>query len=289
MNRRIIACYAAILGTFPYLTLKVAWLTGGTLGLTEPSFVDSPVLRLANVVTAGMDAVAILLAFALTYPWGRRLPAPLVLLPAWVATGLLGPIVLVSPVIGADLLAPPSGELPMRIWVWAVVYGGFAWQGAALLTAFVFYARDRWPSLTRGSFAGRPSWVAWPALGTALVHLAWAAGSTFAQAPGHTTTVAGRTMDAVFGLLILLAVLASSTTGPRWPRVVAVWTGAGAMFGWGAWLLFTTLTGGPLSVGATGPQALVYGVQAGTAVVLLRRLTYAGSRLETDAAAAPAR
>jgi len=293
---RLFACYAAILGTFPYLTLKITWLTGGTLGLTDPAFAGSPLLFVGNLVTAAMDAIAILLAFALTYPWGRRIPAPLVLFPAWIGTGLLGPIVLVSPVIGVDLFAVPHGELPLQDWVWAVVYGGFAWQGIALLTAFVFYARDRWPALRSGRHEPRGTTLGWvassAAIGTALVHLAWAFGSTFALVPGRTGTMSSHVMDGLFGFLTLLAVLAATTRGALWPRLVVVWLGTGSMFGWGAWMLFATLTGGPLAAGSTLVQAVVYAVQLVVAVAVLagvRQVSYRGSRSGTDALAVAAR
>ncbi|MFD9888605.1 hypothetical protein ACFWY9_04655 [Amycolatopsis sp. NPDC059027] len=280
-HARLVACYAAILGTFPYLTLKIAWVTGGTLGLRDPSFVDSPTMVFANLLTAGMDAVAIALAFALTYAWGRRIPAPLVLFPAWAATGLLAPIVLSSPVIGVDLLSSSTSTLPLHDWVWAVVYGGFTWQGLALLTAFVFYVRDRWPVLTTTrtrpvGVLGRIAGVA--AIGTAALHFAWAAGSTFALVPGRTAGLSSRFLDIVVGVLTLLAVAALLTLhrGRLWPRLVVVWTGAGSMVGWGSWMLFTTVLGGPLAEGATLVQAAVYAVQVTVGVLamvaVLRRI-----------------
>lgn len=292
-GKRLFACYAAILGTFPYLTLKIAWLTGGTIGLTDPGFVHSPVLFAGNLITAAMDATAILLAFALTYAWGRRIPAPLVLFPAWIGTGLLGPIVLVSPVIGIDLFAIPKGELPLQDWVWAVVYGGFTWQGIALVTAFVFYARDRWPTLRSARFEPHVNRVvSIVAAGTAALHLAWAFGSTFALAPGRTGNLSSHVMDGVFGALTLVAVGAAATRGRLWPRLVAVWIGTGSMFGWGAWMLFATLTGGPLAAGSTLIQAIAYAVQMAAAVALLagvRQVSYRESRSGTDARLVAAR
>ncbi|GAA4550228.1 hypothetical protein [Amycolatopsis samaneae] len=280
-HARLVACYAAILGTFPYLTLKISWVTGGTIGLRDPSFVDTSTMRFANLLTAGMDAAAIALAFALTYGWGRRIPAPLVLFPAWVATGLLAPIVLSSPVIGVDLLSASSSALPLEDWVWAVVYGGFTWQGVALLTAFVLYARDRWPVLTTAH--ARPvgplgGLVGVASIGTAALHFAWAAGSTFALVPGRTVGLSARFLDVVVGVLTLLIVAALLTLhrGRLWPRLVVIWTGAGSMAGWGGWMLFTTVLGGPLAEGATLVQAAVYAVQVTVGVLamaaLLRRI-----------------
>ncbi|HKN53148.1 MAG TPA: hypothetical protein VJX66_11630 [Amycolatopsis sp.] len=262
---RLAACMATVLGTVPYLTLKISWLTGGTIGPTDPSFVDSSTVWLGNLVTAGMDAVAILLACALTFAWGRRIPAPLVLFPAWVGAGLLTPIVLISPVIAADLATSPPTGMPLESWVWGVVYGGFAWQGVTLLTAFVLYVRDRWPGLPTSLRPQTPWIVAAVAMATACLHLAWAFGSTFAHPP--IGSLSGHVLEAAFGVLAALAVLALSTPGRLWPRLIVGWTGTGAMFGWGGWTLFSTLTGG-----ATGLEALVCVAQIGAALFLVRSL-----------------
>lgn len=272
-SARLIVCYAAILGTLPYLTLKASWVTGGTLGLRDPSFVDSDLMRFANLLTGGLDVVAVVLALAFTYSWGRRIPAPLVLFPIWIGTGLLAPIVLNLPVIVTELARPPAGDMPLENWVWAVVYGGFAWQGVLLLTAFVLYARDRWWYLVTGSV--RPGTLGVlgllgcaAALGTAGAHVGWALG------PGG---LSARVMDGVFALLSVLAVAALVTVsrGRFWPRLVLVWTGAGAMAGWGAWGLFTALSVGPLATAGSW-QVPVLTVQVIGAVLLmasiLRRL-----------------
>jgi hypothetical protein len=236
-SARLIVCYAAILGTLPYLTLKASWVTGGSIGLRDPSFVDSGLMRFANLLTGGMDVVAVVLALAFTYSWGRRIHAPLVLFPIWIGTGLLAPIVLNLPVIVADLMQPQLAELPLEHWVWAVVYGGFAWQGVLLLTAFVLYARDRWWFVVTGTV--RPGTIGVlgglgivAALVSAVGHTIWAFGSGGMSARGQ---------DVVIALLGVLAAVALATVsrGRFWPRLVLVWTGAGAMAGSGAWGLFS--------------------------------------------------
>ncbi|MFE6609797.1 hypothetical protein [Amycolatopsis sp. NPDC057786] len=249
-NARLIVCYAAILGTLPYLTLKASWVTGGSLGLRDPSFVDSDLMMFANLATGGMDVVAVILALAFTYSWGRRIPAPLVLFPIWIGTGLLAPIVLDLPVIVADLSTAQLAEMPLENWVWAVVYGGFAWQGILLLTAFVLYARDRWWFVVTGTVkpgtigvAGLLGIVA--ALVTAVGHTIWAFG---------TGGMAARGQDFVIAVLVVLAAiaLANVSRGRFWPRLVLVWTGAGAMAGTGTWALFSALT-----MGSTGRVAVL--------------------------------
>ncbi|ANN21378.1 hypothetical protein SD37_41270 [Amycolatopsis orientalis] len=241
-SARLIVCYAAILGTLPYLTLKASWVTGGSLGLRDPSFVDSDLMLFANLLTGGMDVVAVVLALAFTYSWGRRIAAPLVLFPIWIGTGLLAPIVLDLPVIVADLMKPQPAGTPLENWVWAVVYGGFAWQGVLLLTAFVLYARDRWWFVVTGTVRPGTIGVAGglgitAALVTAIGHTIWAFGSGGMSARGQ---------DIVIALLALLAAVALATVsrGRFWPRLVLVWTGAGAMAGSGAWGLFSAFTMG---------------------------------------------
>lgn len=249
-SARLIVCYAAILGTLPYLTLKASWVTGGSLGLRDPSFVDSDLMMFANLVTGGMDVVAVLLALAFTYSWGRRIPAPLVLFPIWIGTGLLAPIVLDLPVIIAELSTARLTEMPLENWVWAVVYGGFAWQGILLLTAFVLYARDRWWFVVTGTVkpgtigvAGLLGIVA--ALVTAIGHTIWAFGTGGIAARGQDVVIA------VLGVLAAIA-LANVSRGRFWPRLVLVWTGAGAMAGTGAWALFSAFT-----MGSTGRVAVL--------------------------------
>src|SRR5690606_25220460 len=132
----------------PYLTLKILWLTGSPIGVRDPAAMTGPAVAGLNAVTFGMDAVALVLAPAFTTRRGMRLPAWLVLLPLWVGTGLLGLIVVMLP-LGFFVKGPAifdTGGL-VEPWVYAMVYGGFFVQGAGLMTAFVLYARDRWPAV----------------------------------------------------------------------------------------------------------------------------------------------
>lgn len=86
--------YLAAAGTVPYLALKVAWLSGATIGFTDAALAVDPSLRIANAITGAMDLVVVGLALALTHSWGRRLPSWLLLIPIWVGTGFLVPITL---------------------------------------------------------------------------------------------------------------------------------------------------------------------------------------------------
>ncbi|WP_414936422.1 hypothetical protein [Amycolatopsis sp. cmx-11-51] len=272
-SARLIICYAAILGTLPYLTLKASWVTGGGLGLRDPSFVDSELMLFANLLTGGMDVVAVVLALAFTYSWGRRIPAPLVLFPIWIGTGLLAPIVLNLPVIVTELAHAQLAEMPLENWVWAVVYGGFAWQGILLLTAFVLYARDRWWFVVTGTVRPGTIGVAGglgiaAALVSAIGYGSWAFGSGGLSARGQ---------DVVVALLSVFATvaLASVSRGRFWPRLVLVWTGAGVMAGSGAWGLFSAFGMGSPGLG----RVLVLAVQVIGGVLMmtsvLRRLPHA--------------
>lgn len=239
---RLAAGYAAIAGTIPYLTLKFSWILGGTLGLVDPEVMTTPQLRVGNVFTAGMDLVAILVALAFTHDWGKRLPAWLVLFPAWVGTGFLAPIALSAPVIGLDLALVDRPADVLQPWVLPVVYGSFAWQGCTLLTAFALYARDRWARLfTARRLAGRVGAVggtgAALAVLTGAVHLWWAVSANALPAT--------RFVEAVVGALALLVagtlVAGAATRPPRgtWWPLAALWTGSAVMFSDGFWGVVT--------------------------------------------------
>src|SRR5262245_9991268 len=84
---RLIAGYAAIVCMLPYLTRKVAWISGLPLGMPNKSLVTNFAMITLNMLTFCMDTVAILLALAFTHSWGARMPAWLLLFPMWVGTG----------------------------------------------------------------------------------------------------------------------------------------------------------------------------------------------------------
>lgn len=149
-------CVGAVIACLPYLALKVHWLFGGRTGLLDPQFGHSAFMVAANAVTFAMEVVAVVLAVAFVAPWGRRLPAPVVLLPMWVGTGLLGGILVTVPFQLLMMLlvaAPPSSPAspgatadvpPIADWVYAVVYAGFGVLGLCLIGGFALYAGQRW-------------------------------------------------------------------------------------------------------------------------------------------------
>ena len=257
---RLIVGYAAILGTLPYLTLKFSWLLGGDIGIVDPTFMRHPQGVALNAFTAGLDVAAIAVALAFTHRWGQRLPAWLVLLPIWVGTGLLATIVLAYPSASlAELAAGTASvaetpDLPLQPWVWTVVYTGFTWQGLTLLTAFVLYARRRWPAVfTARVRAPRPDVFATAGVPivaiVGVVHLAWAFGVRWGLPAGLAEgerDITANVLDATYGLLALAAVAGTVLLNRRgtrlWLPTVLVWTGAGAMSSWAGWTLLTVFS-----------------------------------------------
>ena len=152
-----------------------------------------------SVESALLDSIVVVLVLLLTQQWGKRVPAWLLILPIWAATGLLSPIMVGYPLqLGARLLggtsAPsggPSARPFLHEWVFAVVYTGFIVQALALGVLFVLYAHLRWGRLWRGQISGlagqgpaRGAQRATALMASAIVlvplttHLLWATGST---------------------------------------------------------------------------------------------------------------
>ncbi|SFP88662.1 hypothetical protein SAMN05421810_103744 [Amycolatopsis arida] len=267
---RVAVGYAAILGTLPYLTLKLAWLTGHPLGLADPDLVDGPMMYAANAFTGGMDLVAILLALTFTHDRRGRAPAWPLVFPIWVGTGFLAPIALAGPLIGVDFALPTEETTgpALEPWVTPLVYASFAWQGVTLLTAFALYARVRWAALFSTRLGAVPlggTGAVAAVLGVvaAVTHLAWALG-----VPVGVDVPRGlgqHAVNAVDGLLALAAVAgllaaARGRTGSRW-ALAAGWTGEAAMFAWGFWSLVTTTAMAEVFRGPTAAHLVVQGAR----------------------------
>ncbi|MEU4727741.1 hypothetical protein [Streptomyces sp. NPDC023588] len=289
---------AALAATVPYLALKTAWLAGSRIGIPDGSVLldPEPFLIAANAVTVAMDACVILLVLVLTRPWGMRVPAWLLVVPVFVATGLLTPIFLGFPGqllvrllgFGADPTKTALREPFLDPWVFNVVYTGFMVQGLALAGLFVPYARKRWgrrwqgvlgPGVARvGSRVGSrrlpsPTGVAAAAaaaagLAVAALHAYWAFGGTAgmdAEAVAAYSTEAA-VVTAVHGMCALAAgagalLLARGGALRAWWPLGLAWTGAGATLTWGAWTLIATL--GPELDGGEGPSGTAQLIYAG--------------------------
>ncbi|MBT2471919.1 hypothetical protein J7E97_29695 [Streptomyces sp. ISL-66] len=290
---------AAVAATVPYLTLKTAWLAGSHIGIPEGSGLLEPRLftTVANAVSLLMDATVIVLVLVLTRPWGRRVPSWLLIVPAFVATGLLTPIVLGFPgqlVLralgqGPDAAAQAAEEPFLEPWVFHAVYAGFIVQAIALAGLFVPYARERWGRRWQGPLGARlPSptgVVAGAAAALALVvsatHFYWAFGGTAGRNAAQIAQYSSDAgvVSAVHGICALTAavgavLLAKGGTGRAgWPLAVA-WTGSAATLCWGMWML-TAISGGD-----AGPDERIttatYVIYAGQMIIALLATTVLG-------------
>lgn len=267
---RVTAAIVAIAAMLPYLTLKIVWLSGNPVGITDPAMMNDPTMTALNGATFGMAAVGAVLALAFTMRWGMRLPAWLVLLPIWVGTGLLSLIVLsvpVSLIIEGAGVFPPGG--PIEQWVYLTVYAGFIGQGVGLTAAFALYARDRWPHLftkERYGTAFRPfhTVIAWGvavfAVPIGAINLYWAFGGTagLARELVEAHSVSGGIQMGVKGVLAWAgaAGFALMVRGRAREAMVAAWLGGGTMFAWGFYSTVITVLKPPLTAGVTFSTAV---------------------------------
>jgi hypothetical protein len=228
------ACVVTIAASLPYLVLKAIWLAGTPVGASTPTgaaeLLDTRHL-LGDLITAGMEVVAIGLALALCMRWGQRLPALVVAGPIWLGVGLLAPIALGVPFgLAAQALAggsPAPADNGLQGWVYACVDGGFVVQGLALLVGFVGYARERWPGILSPHriVVTRPTVVAaLTATVYAVAMLLWSVGGRAWGGPAGFDTVTQRTFLVATGLLVLAGAIAA--VAPLRHRVV-IFIGAG--------------------------------------------------------------
>jgi hypothetical protein len=257
---RAATCIVTILACVPYLVLKVLWLAGHPVGATDTAgagaLLDARHLA-GNLVSGAMELVAIALVMALTYPWGRRLPAALVLVPAWLGTGLLAPIALGLPLgLVAQALVggspAPTGN-GLDGWVFAVVYGGFIVQAVGLVAAFVGHALDRWPAVLRMQTAQLRAVDPGQCLlatiavagvaGYAALFVVWSVAGPGWGGPAGFDTVAQKTVLLSTGLVVLIGALAALAlvwrrgTGRILAPLALAWLGTGV-----------TVTSGPAHV-----------------------------------------
>ncbi|CCK31014.1 hypothetical protein BN159_6635 [Streptomyces davaonensis JCM 4913] len=240
----------AIVSCLPYLGLKVAWLSGSEVGIPKGSSLleHRGEVAVANGVTLLMDACVIVLAFVLTRPWGMRVPAWLLAVPVWVATGLLAPIMTGFPLqlltgTGTD---DSSSEPFLHDWVFSVVYGGFIVQGLALGTLFALYARDRWGHLWQGRMWELPRSCVGPSQRVGAV-----AAAVVAVVPltlQLRSAFGGEILRAMDALYLLAAVggalVLAFGRAPALPvrvPLALVWVGSGAAACWGAWMSLASL------------------------------------------------
>lgn len=317
------ATVVAVLACVPYLALKTAWLAGSEIGIPAGSALLDPdrraVLYAANALTLLMDATVIVLVLALTRPWGRRLPGRLLALPLWVASGLLGPIVVAFPLQVATAPFTSGGgaaspEDPfLDAWVFTLVYTGFLVQALALGWLFTQYALARWGHLLRDRSPWRPGeltgvWGRRAALAAALLtlpvaalRLLWLGGLDLALPSGQIAErdaafELNNGVQALFALVALAAAaLLARRAGGRLPapgcshRVLLLlgWTGSSVSVAWGSWMLLAgSLPGDDGGLAFTPLMNMSYAAQVIAGLLLLGL----GARLLTGrnaAAAAP--
>jgi hypothetical protein len=259
---RLIVGYAAIAFILPYLALKIAWISGAPVGMLNKSLVAESTMLALNILTFFMDAVAILLALTFTHSWGLRAPAWPALFPMWVGTGFLAPIAVAWPIIILAQMPgtgwrqrPASAPAMLEPWVTKMVYTSFACQGLALMAAFILYARVRWGARLRARTVEvqppRPDLrllsavASVVAAATGTLHLLWAVGAPLGLPPLllQSRDANFYMLHATFGLAALGAaagiILLINRRGrrPLWIPLSLAWTGSGAMFSWGSWLL----------------------------------------------------
>ncbi|MFE9858834.1 hypothetical protein [Streptomyces sp. NPDC005780] len=292
----------AILSCLPYIVLKAAWISGSHVGIPDgSSLLDHRTsMAVANSASVLMDSAVVVIALLLTQAWGRRVPAWLLALPMWVATGLLLPIMtgyplqlLVQLLGGKTVNKADVGRPFLDEWVFGVVYTGFIIQGLALGTLFALYARDRWGHLWQGTLRELPDSPTAPVLRAAAVaaslialvpgtlHLLWAAGSTAGLNEGRIEerTSGSAVLEAVYVLFVavtvagvlLLAFRRDSALPLRVPLALA-WGGSGATACWGGWMSIASLSDvDEIADQPTATMVLIYAVQmlVGTLVMTL--------------------
>ena len=261
---------AATAGTLPYLSLKIAWLTGNPVGIDDPALLRDDAWIAANTVTVLLALCVAGLAAVLGSRWALRAPAAAVLLPAWVGTGLLVPAALVAPLALLTPAAPGGG---VAGWVTPMGYGGFAWQGLFLLAAFALFARDRWwtavlrpgpvPEPVRPLLRATAAGGALTAAGSVALHLVLAAGAG---------PVTGAVVDIVQAALVaagIAGVLALAAGRPGPVAVVAAWTGSAVPFAGGLWAVVSAVgIAGPGSAPALRGLADLAGLLGGFALAV---------------------
>ncbi|MFD6989547.1 hypothetical protein [Streptomyces sp. NPDC059943] len=287
----------AVASCLPYITIKVVWIAGGRIGVPDGSTLleHRTMMAAVNSVSVLLDGAVVVLALLLTQAWGRRVPAWLIGLPMWAATGLLAPIMtgyplqLAGSLVDGSRPAPSNSEPFLASWVFAVVYCGFILQGLTLGTLFVLYARRRWGHLWRGCLrdagttrATRATAAAGSllALLPAVMHLLWATGTTTGLSADR---IAERSTDfylvegvhtlfavvAVVGTsLLVLRLRAAGRLSPKIP-LASAWVGSGTLGCWGGFLFLTTLAPADPDQRAAGLMVLTYAVSMVAGFLLL--------------------
>ncbi|OYN92419.1 hypothetical protein [Parenemella sanctibonifatiensis] len=309
---RLIIGYLAIVAVLPYLILKLMWISGSTVGILEPSPLDPAVVRNGNIVTAVMELIAIAVILAFTHRWGLRLPAWLVLVPAYVGIGLLAPFLITGPAVAGSVAAgDAAGDGSLAPWVGPLVYLGFCAQAIGIAASFALYVRHRWGHVLAARTTDRPAGPTQPVLvfmgwGLAallalvvLTRTMWGFGATWGLSAQQITDrgLAEHLNDiaaALFAAAAVVGLLMLTLQRPRTWRagvpIVLAWVGSGATLTsalYAMTLLFIGLAGANAEAPQPGitPVADLVQVVAGTATSVVGAVVLA----ELDAATSPRR
>ena len=255
-----------------YLLVKCLWVGSALLGGDGPEGWRTTDWIVLNAVTAAMAVAGVTLGLALAQDWGFQLPAPLVLVPAWIGAGFLVPVLpymllspLVSDTAAGDRGTPGgsgSGEAAMPSWEVAFITVGFIGMAIGLAIALPIYLRERWPAATTGRVAAltsnlpprapraqaaRTALACGAAIAVGLLWLFWAAGGTIGLDPVHRDVLTGRArlLIASSGLWAFAGgwamwVLSAPARAPRvrlWVPMAVAFAASGSMFAWSCWRL----------------------------------------------------
>ncbi|OKI46556.1 hypothetical protein A6A29_27360 [Streptomyces sp. TSRI0281] len=293
---RRICGYGTAIAVMPYMLIKIAWAFGLFLPTEEMGEAD---WRAINATTAVLAAVGILLAMAFIRPWGERLPSWLIILPVWVGTGLLVPMLVLAPVLGpAAMSRDEQADSSTDFWVYEQVFVmiSLVGVGIGLPLALAGYARSRWPealggptdhadtpgnSRTLQTTAARLLAVGCAGLGA--VKLFWAVGGTLGLDPvklvhrdmwWHLLSASTGVWAFVgaWGILVL-----TNRRGSRrfLPPMAATWIASGMLFSYSVYSLLTSVgTKRPspeyeLSLLLAGQAGTVLGVTMGMVLLLV--------------------
>jgi hypothetical protein len=287
-SMRKIGGYGAAISVTPYLLIKIAWTFG--LFLPYKSMGDLN-WRAINATTAVLALVGILLGMAFIRPWGERLPAWSVILPVWVGTGLLVPMVLLVPVLGPAAVVRNKASGATQTWAYEQLFVIVSLVGIALSLpiALAGYVKARWPEALGGPIdcgdrPGHTRQLQAPlagivAVGCVLLGLTkvfWALGGAIGIDPARldhrdlwwhllTLSTGVWSLAGAWGILVL-----TSRRGSRrfLPPMMTSWVSSGMLFSYN--LFFAMRTDSQAS--PEYPLARVLSTEAGTVLGLTMAL-----------------
>ncbi|MBT2380616.1 hypothetical protein AMK21_14280 [Streptomyces sp. CB00316] len=282
---RRIAGLGTAAAVMPYMLIKIAWMFGLFLPSEEMGEAD---WRAINATTAVLAAVGVLLALAFVRPWGERVPAWLIVLPVWVGTGLLVPMLVLAPVLGpAAMSRDEQAEASTDLWVYEQIFVmiSLVGVGIGLPLALAGYARARWPEALSGptdcgdavggTRALQRTVARLMAAGCCVlgvVKLFWAVGGTLGLDQGRLVhrdmwwhLLSASTGVWAFAGAWGLLVLTSGRGSKRFlPPMAASWISSGMLFSYG---LYSLLTG--LGTKRPSPESEIAHLLAGQAGMVL--------------------